>query len=133
MTREELDRLILSIPRAKVTDKNERLDFPSRLPVCFGDENSQECYCCLHYKLMTYSLKVTKEIDDLVVFGCTETRLFIQEKGPYYQLFLSSVDLWEPEVYDEVLPLIIKLYDPEFIHGMFKLYTARLNKINSAR
>ena len=121
MTREELDRIILSIPGARVTEDKERLDFSVRLPVCFGDGRKYyECYRCTLHKFMKYSLD-RGELDDIVVFGCSgKLKLGIKEDLPY-QIFCVSVDFWSTEQYEEALPLIIETYKPEFIKNMYEI------------
>ena len=109
---ENIDRLIVG--GARITEKG-RLDFPDRLPFCPNDECREGCIFSKLWIYMKYSGRIGDE--GCVAIGrCKPIKL----KDRYFPSLYAKLDFYKEEVYkDELLPIILKFYDPDFMKELF--------------
>lgn len=111
---EQIDRLIVG--GARITEKG-RLDFPDRLPFCPNvyDECRENCIFGKLWIYMKYSGRIGDE--RCVAIGrCKPIKL----KDRYFPNLYAELDFYKEEIYkDELLPIILKFYDPDFMKKLF--------------
>ena len=109
---DKIDRLIVG--GARITEKG-RLDFPDRLPFCPDNRCRNDC---IFGKLWIY-VKYNGRIGDegcVAIGRCKPIRL----KNRNFPNLYVRLDLYKEEVYkDEILPIILKFYDPNFMKELF--------------
>jgi hypothetical protein len=111
---ELVDRLIVG--GARVTDKG-RLDFPDRLPFC----PNVDCgiYDCIFHKLYQYLRSSGRygEEETLAIGMCNPIKMAdIRFPSIYLPLDNCSEKYYEYEV----LPIILRFYDPNFMRGLWR-------------
>jgi hypothetical protein len=112
---EAVDRLIIG--GARVTDKKGWLDFPDRLPFCPDD--SCMVYDCIFHRLYQYLRSSGRygEEETLAIGKCNPMKMAdIRFPSIYLPLDNCSERYYE----DEVLPIILRFYDPDFMRELWE-------------